>query len=123
VGDTGEDVAFRIIDPPLAALTPVAPNRPLLLAGVLLAALAAGTALAYLLHLLNPVFTAREEVYQELQVPVLGTVSMAWTPEQKRLQAASHRQLAMAVLALVAVGVGIFLAQRPVFEAVQRLLT
>ena len=122
VVDTGEDVAFRIIDPPLAPQVPVAPNRPLLLVGVLLAALAAGGGLAYLLHLLNPVFTARDEVYKDLQVPVLGSVSMAWTPEQLRAQAASHRSLALAVLALVAVGVGIFLVQRPLIEAVQRLL-
>lgn len=123
VGDTGEDVAFRIIDPPLAPLIPVAPNRPALLALVLAAALAAGVGLAYLLHLLNPVFTTREQVYHELQVPVLGSVSMAWTPEQRALETASLRHLAVAVLALVVVGVGIFAAQRPLFEAVQRLFT
>ena len=42
VGQTGEDLSFRVIEPPLAGLEPVAPNRALLLLGVLAGWLAAG---------------------------------------------------------------------------------
>jgi hypothetical protein len=43
--EESEDVQFRVIDPPLLPEDPVAPNRPFLLFGVLLAGLAAGGAL------------------------------------------------------------------------------
>lgn len=122
VGDTGQDVAFRIIDPPLAPQTPVAPNRPLLIVGVLAAALAAGGGLAYLLHLLNPVFTAREEVYEQLQVPVLGSVSMAWTPVQQRRRRAAHWSFGFTLVALVAACGAVLLTYRPLVDAAQRLL-
>jgi len=123
VGDTGQDVAFRIIDPPLAPQTPVAPNRPLLIMGVLAAALAAGGLLAYLLHLLSPVFIAREEVYEDLQVPVLGSVSMAWTPAQRRRQRAAHWSFGFALVALVAACGVVLLTYRPLADMAQRLLS
>ena len=123
VGETGEDVAFRVIEPPQAPLAPVAPNRPVLLAGVLLAALAGAGGLAFLLHQLNPVFTSRHQVYEELSVPVLGSVSMAWTPGQCRMRRLSHLTFGMALAALVAVFGGVFVMQDVLLSVTQRLLT
>jgi polysaccharide chain length determinant protein (PEP-CTERM system associated) len=122
VGETGEDVAFRIIDPPLAPLAPVAPNRPMLLAAVLVAALGCGGALAYILHQLNPVFTSRHQIYEDLSVPVLGSVSMAWTPEQRRMHSLSHWSFGLGLTALVLVFGGVFLLQDMLLAAAQRLL-
>ncbi len=122
VGETGEDLAFRVIEPPRAGLEPVAPNRALLLLGVLVGALAAGGALAYLLHQLNPVFTTRDQVYSELDLPVLGSVSMAWTPAQLRAQKWSHWSYGLAITSLVGVFVGVFVARDWLIDNVQRLL-
>jgi hypothetical protein len=122
VGQTGEDLSFRVIEPPLAGLEPVAPNRALLLLGVLAAALAAGGALAFVLHQFNPVFTTREQVYQELELPVLGSVSMAWTPAQLRAQKLSHWSYGLALTTLLAVFAGVFVSRDWLIAQVQSLL-
>lgn len=75
----GRQLEFRIIEPPVAPTFPVEPNRFLLMLMMLAAALAAGGGLAFLLHQLKPVFITGEMVYQQLGIPVLGAVSMAWT--------------------------------------------
>ena len=122
VGQTGEDLSFRVIEPPLAGLEPVAPNRALLLLGVLAAALAAGGGLAFVLHQFNPVFTTRDQVYRELELPVLGSVSMAWTPEQLRAQKLSHWSYGLALTMLLAVFAGVFVSRDWLIAQVQSLL-
>jgi polysaccharide chain length determinant protein (PEP-CTERM system associated) len=75
----GRQLEFRIIEPPLAPDVPVAPDRFRLMLMVLAAALAAGGGLAFLLHQARPVFSSANQLYEGLGVPVLGSVSMAWT--------------------------------------------
>jgi polysaccharide chain length determinant protein (PEP-CTERM system associated) len=75
----GRQLEFRIIEPPLAPQSPAAPDRVLLMLMVLLAALGAGGATAFVKHQLRPVFASGEAIYQQLGIPVLGSVSMAWT--------------------------------------------
>jgi len=79
-------VDFRVIDPPRVPSTPSAPNRPLLMSGVLLLAIGGGFALAILLSQLRPTFNSRRELRDVTGLPVLGVVSMIWTPEQKGRQ-------------------------------------
>ena len=71
-------VRFEIIDPPMAAFAPVAPNRPLLIAGVFAAALALGGGLAYLLNQMKPVFSNSRSLAEATGLPVLGAVTAAW---------------------------------------------
>ncbi len=75
----GRQIEFNIIEPPLAPEFPVEPNRRMLLFLALVAALGAGAGLAFILHQLRPVFITGRMVYQELGIPVLGSVSMTWT--------------------------------------------
>ena len=75
-----DTVQFNILEPPFAAATPVAPNRPLLLIAVLLFALGAGGAVAFGLNELKPVFYNRRTLARVAGLPVLGSVSMIMSP-------------------------------------------
>ena len=74
---------FEVIDPPSAAYTPVAPNRPRLLAMVLVAGLGLGGGLAYFLHQMRPVFNNVRMLNEITGLPVLGAVSMTWLDRQQ----------------------------------------
>src|SRR5262245_4753563 len=87
VEQSRDDVRFRGIEPPVAPLRPVSPNRPLFVAVVLLGAIAAGCGLAFLMHQLNPVFATRQSLRDSLaDMPVLGSVSLAISPAQALLE-------------------------------------
>lgn len=80
---SSDDIKFKIIDPPVASLLPVAPNRPLFLTGVLVAALGAGGVLAFLQNQLSPVFASRRRLAELTKVPVIGTVTLVQTPRER----------------------------------------
>jgi polysaccharide chain length determinant protein (PEP-CTERM system associated) len=73
---------FRVIDPPQVPSVPSFPNRPLLISIVLLAALGAGAAFAFLLSQARPTVNGERRVQEVSGLPVLGTVVMAWTGAQ-----------------------------------------
>src|SRR5690606_30558344 len=101
-----DQIDFRVINPPSAPLSPVAPPRLLLLAGVFLASLGVGGALCYLLAQLKPVFGSVRSLREHLELPVLGTVSHAWQDRQLR-----ERKRKVLAFAAPAVGIVIvFLA-------------
>lgn len=75
--DSAAGVAdFRLIDPPRVSPKPVAPNRLLLLPGALLAAVAAGMAIAFALSQVRAVFYDPRSLTDALGLPLLGTVSL-----------------------------------------------
>ena len=71
----GDKVKVQVIDPPQIPQNPVAPKRPLLLSGVLVAGIAAGVGLALLLVQMDQSFHSVEEL-RDLGYPVMGGVSM-----------------------------------------------
>jgi polysaccharide chain length determinant protein (PEP-CTERM system associated) len=94
VEQSRDDVRFRIIEPPVAPLRPVSPNRPLFVVVVLLGGLAAGGGLAFLLHQLNPVFATRHALRESLGLPVLGSISLALSTAQQALERRTSFRLA-----------------------------
>lgn len=70
-----ESGRFRIVEPPVAADQPIAPNRPLLNTVILLFAIGAGLGLAVVLHQINPVFSTRKQLAAETDLPVLMSIS------------------------------------------------
>ncbi len=81
---------FRIIDPPRITPNPVAPNRLLLLAGLLGVSLAAGVAMSFLVSQVRPTFHDGRDLRDVIQRPLLGMVSILPSPalRRKRMRAA-----------------------------------
>ena len=72
---------FRIIDPPRVTPNPVAPNRCLLLWGLVAASLAAGLATAFVVSQVRPSFHDGRVLREIVGRPLLGMVSMIAGPE------------------------------------------
>ncbi|MEM7610322.1 MAG: XrtA system polysaccharide chain length determinant [Pseudomonadota bacterium] len=82
--EQSEDVRFQVINPPQVPEKPDSPNRPLLLAGVLLAGLGAGGGIAFLISQLRPVFHHTSALSARVGVPVLGSVSLIVSDERRK---------------------------------------
>jgi polysaccharide chain length determinant protein (PEP-CTERM system associated) len=101
---------FRLIDPPRVSPRPVSPNRIALLPLALLAGLAAGLGLSFLVSQLRPAFYDPEELRTKTGVPLLGVVSMRIDDATKRRERGSLLRFAGATGGLVAAfGVGLAL--------------
>jgi polysaccharide chain length determinant protein (PEP-CTERM system associated) len=71
----GQQVQYRLIEPPNVPSQPVGPNRPLFLTAVLGFALAAGAGLALLMVMLDTSFSTVAELRDYTGITVLGFVS------------------------------------------------
>ncbi len=76
-------LTFRVIDPPTAPMTPSGPNRGRLFSVVFAAALLAGLAVALLMSQIRPTFMTQSTLRDVTGLPILGSISMNWTDEQK----------------------------------------
>jgi polysaccharide chain length determinant protein (PEP-CTERM system associated) len=70
-----DGVQIRVIDPPQVPQIPSSPNRLLFLSGVLLVAIGAGVAVAFLLSQLHTTFTTTQRLRDTFSLPVLGSIS------------------------------------------------
>ena len=110
VGST-DSIDFSIINPPTALAAPVAPQRLLLLIGVLLAGLGAGGAAAFLLARSNPVFDSLTSLESVTGLPVLGAVSATWLERHRQRRRVEFRRVATAGAALLALFTVVLLAR------------
>lgn len=112
-----EGVNFQIIDPPIASIEPVAPNRPRLLVAVLFGGLLAGAGVAYLMHQLKPVFVDTRSLMQSTGLPVLGAVSMTWLSRHQTRRRVEASSLAVVALTLIVALVLVLVFQEAGVEA------
>ncbi|MBV1917462.1 MAG: chain-length determining protein [Sphingomonadaceae bacterium] len=70
-----EAVKFEVVDPPTTPLAPAAPNRPLLLFGVLIVGIGTGCAAAFALSKLRSTFATSAGLERATGLPVLGAIS------------------------------------------------
>jgi polysaccharide chain length determinant protein (PEP-CTERM system associated) len=75
-------LTFRVIDPPTVPTQPTGPNRVRLFSLVFVGALLAGLATAFLMSQVRPTFMSQYALRETTGLPVLGSISMNWTPEQ-----------------------------------------
>lgn len=87
---------FEVIDPPTAPRKPAAPNRPILLIGVLLAGVAVGSGVAFVMGQLRSSFTTADKLERVLDIPVIGTVSRSMTRETQRFEKTQLKKFWMA---------------------------
>jgi polysaccharide chain length determinant protein (PEP-CTERM system associated) len=84
VEDNASDVTFRVVDPPFVPSKPSKPNKLVLNAIVLAAALGAGAGLALLLSLLNPIVVDSRMLAEVTGLPLLGVVTHSKDPATQR---------------------------------------
>ncbi|HKX77176.1 MAG TPA: XrtA system polysaccharide chain length determinant [Novosphingobium sp.] len=99
-----EAVKFEVVDPPTTPRSPVAPNRPVLLLGVIMAGIGAGCGVAFALSKLRSTFATTSGLERSTGLPVLGAVSRTLTAAGK---AARRRKLKLFYAASAALG-GVF---------------
>lgn len=91
---------FEVIDPPTVPNVPAAPNRPLLLVGVLLAGLAAGAGVTFALGQLRSTFATTIKLERAMDLPVLGAISQVVNEAGRELRRRRQRQFYGASAAL-----------------------
>ena len=92
---------FRIIDPPRVNPKPVAPNKVLLLPASLLAALASGLGLAFLMSQVRPVFFDGAALRQVTDLPLLGVVELVSTEGLRQHELRSLKRFLAALFTLI----------------------
>jgi polysaccharide chain length determinant protein (PEP-CTERM system associated) len=95
-------LSFRVVDPPTAPSLPSGPNRMMLFSAVFVGALFAGLAGAFLMSQLRPTFLSQASLREATEIPILGSISMNWTPEQTVRR--KRRLVALAASVLVLFG-------------------
>jgi polysaccharide chain length determinant protein (PEP-CTERM system associated) len=81
-----EAVKFEVVDPPTTPRTPVAPNRPLLLFGVLIVGIGGGCAGAFALSRIRSVYATAAGLERSMGLPVLGAISQNLTEAARVLR-------------------------------------
>jgi polysaccharide chain length determinant protein (PEP-CTERM system associated) len=99
---TGEKMQFRVIDPPQVPVVPSAPNQPLLLSGVLVAALGAAVGLPLLLFQFDRSYMTVTGL-RALGVPVLGSVSHLAFPDGQRRERIQLAAVCASIVGLLCV--------------------
>lgn len=104
----GENIQFRIVEPPQLPIKPSGPDRPLLLSAVLPVGFGLGLVFAFVLAYLNETFSDPQRMSAQLNMPVLGTVSLVEDPKTRRRKLIEVTAF-IALLVLVFAIYGLFL--------------
>lgn len=115
---SNDQVKFRIIEPPMTPIAPVAPNRNLLIALVLGVGLAAGVALAVALNFIRPVVSTRQDLRHLTGLQVLGAIARV---QSAQVTLAAHKDIVWLAGATAGLVVAFFGLSAYVVYTAQRL--
>lgn len=90
-------VQFEVVDPPTTPRSPAAPNRPILLLGVLIIGVGGGAGAAFALSKLGSTFATASQLERNFGLPVIGTVSHTFTEAGRELRAKRLKYFAAGV--------------------------
>lgn len=94
-------IKFRIIDPPVVPQKPTGPNRLRYLSIVFILSIAAGLGSGFVMNQIRPTFMNVAVLRQATSLPILGTVSINRTPEQRTRETRSAFLVSLLFLGLV----------------------
>ena len=100
-------IKFRTIDPPVAPRKPSAPNRPVLLAGVLILAIGGGIAAAFAMAQLKVTFATAGRLEKATGMPVIGSISERVSSAEAALRMRKLKLFAGGAAGLVVAFVGL----------------
>ena len=83
LGSATDLMSFRIIDPPTVSHRPVGPDRGKLFSLVFLGSLLAGIGIAFVISQVRPTFHSQASLREITGRPILGSVPMIWTDQEK----------------------------------------
>ncbi len=83
LGSATDLVSFRIIDPPTVSDRPVGPDRGKFFSIVFLGALLAGIGVAFVISQVRPTFHSQASLREISGKPILGSIPMIWTDQEK----------------------------------------
>ena len=115
-------VKFNIVDPPSASYTPTFPNRPLFLFAVFVLGLGAGASVAYLMHMMRPVFADSRSLADMTGLPVLGSVTRSWVEKYRAQLRMGLVRYSVAAAALFAVFIVVVVVQQPASRLLRQML-
>ena len=123
VEQNSNEITFKVVEAPVVPLIPSAPNRLLLLAGVLAVALAAAGGWSVLMFLLFPTFVDFKQLRKAIDLPVLGAVSLQMTDEQISHRKTQLTSFLLAMSLLFGVFGGVLLLEKPGSALVRSLIS
>jgi polysaccharide biosynthesis transport protein len=97
---TTSAVNFRVIDPPSSPSKPSAPDRPMLLTGVLLLGLIIGSGVAFLKSQLQTGFATAKRLAAASGLPVIGSITEVLTSAQREATLRQHKMFGSGAAAL-----------------------
>jgi polysaccharide chain length determinant protein (PEP-CTERM system associated) len=103
VEDKASQFRFDVIQQPTVPQNPAAPNRPLLLLGVLIVGLGVGASAAYGLSQLKSSFATPQKLERAFDLPVIGSVSLTISDAARVIERRRLKQFAGACAGLVGV--------------------
>ena len=101
--DETSQFRFELVDPPVVPQSPSAPNRPLLLIGVLLVGIGAGAGVAYAMGQLRSSFATSQKLERSMGLPVIGSISLTLSDTARSLRRRRFKQFAGATAGLFGV--------------------
>jgi polysaccharide chain length determinant protein (PEP-CTERM system associated) len=115
-------ITFKVIDPPVVPHEPAGPDRPLLLAGVMLSALVAGFGWCVIRFILHPTFVDYKQLTKAVDFPVLGAISLQMGPEERRSRRLHLTTFLMALIMVFGVFGGVLFYQQQGSAQVRTIL-